>query len=203
VNDTTVLVLADPQGGYLKPLAKISSPVRIVVSNQVDLALGVCPEADVILDAAPAELLRIIFPHATRLRWLHSLKAGVETILFPEVVTSPVVLTCARGVHKGPLMEFVMTGVLFFSKDVGRLLRNQRLGRWEQFDAEEARGKVIGIVGYGETGRVCARLARALGMTVLALRRHPELSRSDSVPDRVFGPDGLLEMLSLCDYVVL
>jgi phosphoglycerate dehydrogenase-like enzyme len=203
MTNITLLVLANPKAQYLKALGQISGPVRTIISDQLNALLENCPEADVVLDAGTTDLLTAIFPRTTRLRWLHCLKAGVEPILSPELVTSDVVLTCARGVHKVPLAEFVMASVLFFSKDVARLIRNQQSGEWQQFDSEVVRGKVMGIVGYGETGRACAELARAFGMRVLGLRRHPELSRSDSLADQIFGPDRLLDMLASCDYVVL
>ena len=41
----------------------------------------------------------------------------------------------------------------------------------------------------------------AMGMTILALKRHPP-ERLDPIIDRFFKPDELLTMLPLCDYVV-
>ena len=38
------------------------------------------------------------------------------------------------------------------------------------------RGKTMGIVGYGDIGQACGRLARAYQMHVIALRRRTELS---------------------------
>ena len=38
------------------------------------------------------------------------------------------------------------------------------------------RGKTMGIVGYGDIGQACARLARAYQMHIIALRRRTELS---------------------------
>ncbi len=42
----------------------------------------------------------------------------------------------------------------------------------------ELTGAVVGIVGYGQTGREVARLAVAHGMRVLALKRHPDERRA-------------------------
>ena len=83
-----------------------------------------------------------------------------------------------------------MASVLFFSKDVARLIRNQQSGEWQQFDSEVVRGKVMGIVGYGETGRACAELARAFGMRVLGLRRHPSFLEAIRWRTRFSGPIG-------------
>ena len=86
------------------------------------------PKADAILLAGNPELLRTIFGAATRLRWVQTLSAGVEDVLFPALISSPVVMTNARGVFKRSLAEFVMASVLYFAKDFPRRRRNQ--GGW-------------------------------------------------------------------------
>lgn len=199
----TLLVVADPRAGYLSALEQLSSTVRVVISDQAEILAEAAPQADVILYGNIPKLLRAIFPAARRLRWIHSLNTGVERILFPELAMSPVILTNSKGIYKTALAEFVMTGVLFFTKDVGRLIHNQQLGLWHQFDADEARGTTMGIVGYGETGRACAELARSFGMRVFGLRRRAELSQNGQLLERTFARDCLVEMLSFCDFVVL
>jgi phosphoglycerate dehydrogenase-like enzyme len=196
-------VIDNPQADYLGPLEQVPDSVKIIVSDQLEVVQEAAPEADVIMVGSYANLLKAVFPKAVRLRWLHTFSAGIEAYLFPEVMESPVVMTNARGVFKKSLAEFVITGALYFAKDLPRMLRNQAAGVWELFDVGELQGKVMGIVGYGETGRACAELAKPFGMTIFGLRRRPELSQGDPLVDRVFGTDGLLEMLSLSDYVVL
>lgn len=46
----------------------------------------------------------------------------------------------------------------------------------------------MGIVGYGNIGQACAKLAKAYGMKVLALRRNPDLSANDRNVDQVRAP---------------
>jgi phosphoglycerate dehydrogenase-like enzyme len=145
----------------------------------------------------------MIFPHAERVRWVHALSAGVEKILFPELIESPVPLTNARGVFKDALAEFTIAAILFFAKDLRRLIRQQEAGFWQHFDIELVRGQVLGIVGYGEIGRESARLARALGMEVVAMRRNTALSAGDPYLERVYPPDRLHEMLAVSDYVLI
>ena len=200
---TTVLVIDNPQPDYLKPLKQLPESLEIVISDQLEALQGAAPRADAIMIASGPELLRAIFPHAARLRWIHSFSAGVESYLFPELIASPVVMTNARGVFKRSLAEFVITSALYFAKDLPRMVRNQETGVWERYEVAEIRGKVMGIIGYGETGRACAELARPFGMSLFGLRRRPELSEGDPLLDRVFGTDGLMEMLALADYVVL
>ena len=179
---TNLVVIDNPGANHLKVLDTLPPTINVVVSNQLGLLRQAAQEADVILNGIPdGQLLRDIFTRATCLRWVRSLSAGVEKILFPELIASPVILTNARGVFKRALAEFVIRSVLYFAKDFRRLIRSQQAGVWRQFEMEEVHGKVMGIVGYGETGQACAERARPLGMKTLGLRRRPELSKRKSL----------------------
>ena len=146
--------------------------------------------------------LQEIWPYAKKLRWVHSLSAGVEKILFPELIESPVVLTNARGVFKRSLAEFAVLGMLYFYKRVRRLVDNQRSHRWDDFNVDMLPGKIMGVVGYGEIGRECATLAKALGVKIFAVRRRPEQSEKDGIADRVFPVSDLKGMLQEIDVLV-
>jgi phosphoglycerate dehydrogenase-like enzyme len=62
----------------------------------------------------------------------------------------------------------------------------------------------MGIIGYGDIGRAVAKLATVYGMRVVALRRHPYLSKDDPYCDAVYGRDktSLNLLMSESDYVV-
>lgn len=62
----------------------------------------------------------------------------------------------------------------------------------------------MGIIGYGDIGRAVAKLATVYGMKVVALRRHPFLSRDDPYCDVVYGRDkaSLNRLMSESDYIV-
>lgn len=62
----------------------------------------------------------------------------------------------------------------------------------------------MGIIGYGDIGRACAKLATVYGMRVAALRRHPFLSKDDPFCDVVYGRDreSLNSLMSVSDYIV-
>ena len=137
-----------------------------------------------------------------RAKWIHALSAGVEKVLSPELIESPVPLTNGRGVFGPALAEFAIAAMLFFAKDLRRLIRQQEAARWEQFDVAFLRDQTLGVIGYGGIGREAARLAHALGMKVMALRRRTPSSENDPILERSFTREQLNEMLSLSDYVV-
>ena len=201
---TTLLVLADPAEPQLKMLERFRDRVSIVTGATLASVAHVAASADASLVwTASRDLLQQVFDIAPRVRWVHSRAAGLDTLLFPALVDSPVPLTNSSGVYSRSLGEFVAAAVLFFAKDFHRMKRNQAAGRWEQFDVEEAHGKTMGIVGYGDIGRAAARLAQALGMRVIALRRRPEMSRGDGLVDEALGTDQLHALMGRSDYVVV
>jgi phosphoglycerate dehydrogenase-like enzyme len=199
-----ILVISNPSWTHLKVLEKIPDPVNIRVGLDPDFLREEAPKADVILNGNfSREPLRSIFPLAQKAKWVHSLSAGVDNMLFPELIDSPVPVTNAKGVFKESLAEFAIAGILYFAKDLRRMIRNQEAGRWEQFDVDMVSGHVLGVVGYGEIGRAAAKLARCLGMKIAAVRRRTTLSDDDPKLEAVFPPDRLRDMLAMSDYVLV
>jgi phosphoglycerate dehydrogenase-like enzyme len=134
---------------------------------------------------------------------VHALAAGLDTFLFPALVESPVLLTNSRGVFSQSLGEFAIAAMLFFAKELRRMVQAQSAGVWDQFDVEELRGRTVGIVGYGDIGRAVARRAKAFDMNVLALRRRPERSDADPYVDETLGVEHKLELMERSDYLVV
>src|SRR3954447_2076223 len=149
-----LLVIADPNAPHLKVLQKLPPTAKTTISLDERELLAAAPDADVILNCTGhAKQLRAVFPHAQKLQWIHSLAAGIEKQLFPELVESPVPMTNARGVYRESLGEFVIAAALFFAKDFRRMLRQQSEQKWEKFTVDEISRQTMGVVGYGEIGK--------------------------------------------------
>jgi phosphoglycerate dehydrogenase-like enzyme len=194
----TVLVLSqddDPQLAMLKDLNPI------VGRKAEDFAAAVNEPVVILAWSASKAFLREVFLMCKDVRWIHSRSAGLDSLLFPELVESQIPLTNGSGVFSPSLGEFALAAILYFAKDFRRMIRNQVAGVWEQFDVEEIDAQTVGIVGYGDIGEAVGKRVHAMGMTVLALKRHPP-ERLDPIIDRFFKPEDLHTMLPLCDYVV-
>src|SRR5262249_3731827 len=113
-------------------------------------------------------------------------------------------VTNAAGIHAAALSEFALFAMLYFARDMPRLLAEQRAHHWQRCAVDSLRGKTVSIVGLGRVGREVARVARALGMRVIGSRRSAARS-GDGVEtvDRVFPPAQLRELLTAGDFVVL
>lgn len=199
-----ILVISPPGEPMLKLLDPLRESCEVVISNDQNELLRAAPGAAVILVsgiAAAAVNLPEIWRHATSLRWIHSLTTGVEKLLFPALIDSPIPLTNARGAFKRSLAEFAILGILFHTKKVRRLVENQRRRKWDSFTVGWANERVLGVVGFGAIGRECALLAKGLGLKVHAFQRRAPTS-PDPLVDRRFGPGQLHDMLSGIDILL-
>lgn len=144
-------------------------------------------DANVLLNLrGSAESLAPIIKEMPNLVWMHSVTAGVDHLLCPEIVDNDqIVLTNAKGIYSSSLAEYVMGAISYFSKDFPRLIKQRQAKNWEKYCVEEIRGKTMGIIGYGDIGLACAKLASAYGMNIVGLRRNPALSKDDKLVDKV------------------
>jgi len=202
---SNLLIVCSPDHYVLRNFEALRGSADIYVGNDIMPLQRYAAAAEVILYSGFMGLvppLQEIWPYARKVKWIHSLSAGVEKILFPELIESAVTLTNAKGVFKGSLAEFVIVGMLYFYKHIRRLVNNQRAHKWDDFMVDWLRGKTMGVVGYGEIGRECARLAKALGVRIYATRRKTALSAEDPLLDRIFPATELHEMLKEVDVVL-
>lgn len=138
------------------------------------------------------------------IKWVHSRSAGVDFITSETLANSNVYLTNAKGCFSSTLAEYTLMAISYFAKDLPRLLKQKQDKNWEKYPVEEIRGATLGVVGYGDIGRAAAKLAKAYGMKVIALRRNPEKSMDDPVCDVVYknSKESLHQLMSESDYVL-
>lgn len=175
-----------------------------------------CPEtraeAEALLPAADVVLGFAVRPdnlaNATRLRWIHSTAASATHVLFPALVESDVVVTNARGLHADAMAEHALGVMLAFVRKLHHARDAQRARVWAQesmsADAPafgSLAGATLGLVGLGAIGSALASRARALGMRVHAVRRHPA---ADPAPAHEQWPVSRLhDLLAESDWVVV
>jgi phosphoglycerate dehydrogenase-like enzyme len=148
-------------------------------------------------------------PEATRQRvlslpsltWVHSVSAGVEHALDEDLREMDITLTNASGVFDLPIAETVLAYILMIAKRMPEFMVQQRAHTWKKHALREAADLTIGIIGSGSIGTEIARLCKALGMRVIATRRHPE--RSTPHVDKIFSADALDTLLSEADVAVI
>jgi phosphoglycerate dehydrogenase-like enzyme len=145
----------------------------------------------------------------TDLRWVQATAAGAGEQLaaarLSEQDLCRVTVTSAAGVHAGPLAEFALLGLLTFTKDLPRLLADQRARRWGHYPVAELSDRTLLVVGLGQIGEEVARLADGFGMRVTGLNRSGasasphvhEMRRASELHECLPGADAIVISLPL------
>ena len=161
------------------------------------------PEADV---AFTPFVDREVFASASRLRWVQSPAVGVGSLMFPELLASPVVLTSARGIRARSIAEHVLGVTIALARRIPATLRAQAEHRWAQEELETEtstlHGQRMGIVGLGAIGVEIVKIAAPFGFRISAIRRRAGQGPPDGV-ESVWTPDRLPDLLAQSDVVVL
>jgi len=110
------------------------------------------------------------------LKWVHSLSSGVDGyVACQEFRESNIPLTNAKGVFSGILGEFVAAGVLYHTKHLRRFMERQIEHKWEIEPMDIVANKKMVVVGYGDIGAACAKIAKnGFDMKVVGVKRNPK-----------------------------
>ena len=111
----------------------------------------------------------------TNLKWIQTLSAGIDGLLAKDVIrSSDIPLTNVKGAFSTALSEFVTAGVLFHTKHIEHFINLKNKKLWKPREVQMAAEKHMVIVGYGDIGAACGKVAKwGLGMKVTGIKRNP------------------------------
>jgi phosphoglycerate dehydrogenase-like enzyme len=157
------------------------------------------PEADVIFGALNAEMLA----RAKNLRWLQATEAGMETVLFPELNKSNVVVTNMARMFAPAISESAIGMLLSLTRGYVKYYIPQFEKRtWQpERNLVEVEGMTMGIVGMGGIGQAVATHAKyGFNMRILATDAKPLVK--PIFVDVLREPAWLMEMVPQVDILV-
>ncbi|HTT76771.1 MAG TPA: D-2-hydroxyacid dehydrogenase [Candidatus Binataceae bacterium] len=144
---------------------------------------------------------------AGRLRFIQSISAGVDQYGREALARRGVRLASAHGANARAVAEHAMALVLALARRLAEARDNQARKFWRGMIGDpsaregELGGKTMLIVGLGRIGSNIAGLAKAFGMTVLAIKRDP--ASGAGAADQIVAPDRLASLVGQADFVVL
>ena len=121
---------------------------------------------------------------------------GYDGIDVNAATEAGVLVTYAPGTNHEAVGETALMLILALAKKLIFQHSEIQSGRWPRRAYDPIRGKTLGVIGLGRTGKATASRALAFGMAVIA---------TDPVPDLSFGIPfvSLEELLSTSDYITL
>lgn len=137
---------------------------------------------------------------ARKLRWIHTLTTGFDSVVLSDALRPDVLLTTTRGIHGPQTSEMAIMYMMNLARGVPRMVENQRRHVWQRWTQVRLYGKTVAILGMGVIAEALAPRCKALGMTVLGVTRTP---RSPAGFDRVYRYDQLKEAAAQADFLVV
>jgi phosphoglycerate dehydrogenase-like enzyme len=173
--------------------------VRITVPANAGELDRLLPEADVVFGAISPEMLA----KAKNLRWLQATEGGVDSVLFPQLIDSKVVVTNGARVFAPPISETVIGMILSLTRGFNKYYIPQFEKRtWNaERNLVEIDGMTMGIVGLGGLGSATAvRAHYGFNMRILATDAKP-MAKPVFV-DTLREPGWFMEMVPQVDILV-
>lgn len=197
-----LLVAGNPPDDWFERLEAVADQVEIRRGSSEEETQALLPEADCAFAwEKGAFWIRDSLDKAAKLKWMQISSAGLERIMSPGLIESPVMLVNGQGLYAAALAEFVIFSILFFVKSFRRIDANRVKHHWERFLGYEACGQTLSIIGYGGTGRATAKLAKAMDMKVIAVKRNIATVEGSEWVDEVIPLDRWHDALAASDFV--
>lgn len=178
-----------------------------------DLELVTCDNYDAMAELVPSEKPEVVlafkvgtsgtFPRdpilgTDSVKWIQASGAGIDHWMPWD--PDRVFLTNASGIHGDVMSEFVVWAMLNHQLGMPAYASQQKEKVWQKNLLMPVTGLTLSIIGFGAIGEEVGRVAKALGMHVLAVRAHP---RPSPHADEVVGLDAMNDVLGQSDYVHL
>lgn len=196
---TKIVVLGRFQG-VADELPKILTGEEVIVPED-DADLARAADAEVGVGTNQGERVARLLGAAPKLRWYHSIGAGVEDLVgVPQLRDGRVRLTNNSGPYDVPIAEHVLATILAAAKRLHVYRDQQGRAEWRSHPQDEVRDATVVVFGIGSIGAEVARLASGVGMRVIGVRR-----REGAVPgvSRIVSPDQLADVVGQADYLVI
>ncbi|MGY0390403.1 D-2-hydroxyacid dehydrogenase [Nocardioides sp. WG-D5] len=161
-----ITILCPPDGSRPAGMESFEAAAQVTYTDAAGLADALRGAEALLLWDYFSEAVRDAWPSAGSLRWIHVAAAGVDKLLFPELVDSDVVVTNARGIFDRAMAEFVLGSILAVAKDLHHSHDLQAARTWHRRETRLISAETALVVGTGAIGRETARLLRAVGMEV-------------------------------------
>ena len=105
------------------------------------------------------------------------------------------IVVCNQPGRTAPVVAEHSFGLMFaLAKRAAFMTSAMKAGKWPRMDSIYLQGKTLGIIGTGRIGSDMARLAKAIGMNVIAWTYHPSDERAKQLGIQYVSLEDLLRM---------
>jgi phosphoglycerate dehydrogenase-like enzyme/glyoxylase-like metal-dependent hydrolase (beta-lactamase superfamily II) len=193
------IIVPNVMPARLAELKRLAPEIEFIPVKTVEDAAKEVEDAEAVVGFCSPEILKA----GKKLRWIQVGHVGVEKDIFPELVSSQVLLTNTQRLSGPPVADQAFALLLALTRDARNTVFGQSNGAPPKPTAlpSELQGKTMLVIGLGGVGTQISRRAQAFGMRVMAI--DPQQTERPSFVFSLDKPDKLNEHLPQADVVVL
>ena len=158
-----------------------------------------------------------IIHRCSKLRMIHQIGTGIDNVDIDYCTSRSIYIANVPKANSVAVAEHTLFLMIYMAKNMKNVGRGLMKRRVLNVIGSELQGKTLLLIGLGYIGSEVAKRAKAFGMKVIAVTKHPDKKRfttkvddimgrgeqSYDYIDGLFGPNGLSKCLSDVDYVSL
>ena len=192
---------ASISGRHITELKNRFGSLDISVYKHMGEAEAELPGAEILITYGEDLTSELLEKDCRALKWIMVVSAGLEKLPWDTLRERGILVTNARGIHKGPMSEYTLGVILQVARKSPQLFLKQRQKNWDRtIRVDEIDGKTLGILGAGSIGQEIARKAKVFGMKTLGLNKS---GRPVEHFDHMFSGKDLHQVLRESDFVVV
>lgn len=192
-----VLFYANYKDDYLDILKNNFQNINFTISKTKDELYSHLGNADVLVTTS---CTKEMLEKAPNLKWIQSIRAGVDSYPIEEIKNRGIILTNGKGIHKVHMAEYAIAAMIILARNLHLLFRNQINEKWDRnYEQGEINDATVGIIGLGSIGREVAKKASLMGMRVLGVKSNKEVV---AFVNKIYTPDQMDRVFKESDYII-
>ncbi len=219
MDEILVLITVSFPEEMLERIRALSPRLNIVIhpaETLEEFPQDILPEVEILYTS-------IVLPDpedVPKLKWVQSDYAGIDHIAGHAIVNSDVKVSTLSGVTASVVAEYVVMSMLSLGHKLPLMMADKSAkiweeDKWKKFTPFELRGSTVGVVGYGSVGRQVARVCKAMGASILVVKKDLKNLKDEGfriegtgdpdaeLADRIYPPQAVGSMSELCDFLVI
>ena len=174
-----------PQGLEVLRDAQRIDVVERIGATPAEL-LEVIRDADGLVIRGGTKVTADVISAAEKLRVIGRAGIGVDNVDVAAATAAGVAVLNTPEGNNVTTAEHTIALLVSLARHIPRATASLKIGKWEktQFQGMELYNRTLGVIGIGNVGRIVARLAKGLGMRVIASDPHVSAEAASSATSR-------------------
>jgi len=201
------VMIRDNMSPIARDILEATGNIEVVVdndkaTNDPEVLSGIIGEFHGLAVRSGTAVTEQVLKNAKQLKVIGRAGIGVDKIDVPTATKQGVVVMNAPGGNTVTTAEHTISLLLALARNIPQATASIRRGKWEKkkLTGIEISGKTLGVIGFGQIGRVVAERARGLKMKVIATDPFVSKEAAKALEVELVSLD---ELLARSDFITL